>query len=133
MNLRKKLRFREEEKAYIDVVPLVVTLLAVFLFLAILAFQSPETFIAIKLPFAETGESIQIKALKIQIDTEGKMKVKGKPISEEELIEMIKDIKPTHIVLEADENTKHKFVVKVMDIARKNGVENIVIAVRKKR
>ncbi|HID66200.1 MAG TPA: biopolymer transporter ExbD [Aquificaceae bacterium] len=133
MNLRKKLRFREEEKAYIDVVPLVDTLLAVFLFLAILAFQSPETFIAIKLPFAETGESIQIKALKIQIDTEGKMKVKGKPISEEELIEMIKDIKPTHIVLEADENTKHKFVVKVMDIARKNGVENIVIAVRKKR
>ncbi|RUM30503.1 MAG: biopolymer transporter ExbD [Aquifex sp.] len=133
MNLRKRLRFREEERAYIDVVPLVDTLLAVFLFLAILAFQSPETFIAIKLPFAETGESMQIKSIKIQIDTEGKMRVKGKPISEEELIKMIKDIKPTHIILEADENTKHKFVVKVMDIARKNGVENIVIAVRKKR
>jgi biopolymer transport protein ExbD len=133
MNLRKKLRFREEERAYIDVVPLVDTLLAVFLFLAILAFQSPETFIAIKLPFAETGESMQIKSIKIQIDAEGKMRVKGKSISEEELIKMIKAIKPTHIILEADENTKHKFVVKVMDLARKNGVENIVIAVRKKR
>ncbi|HIP42505.1 MAG TPA: biopolymer transporter ExbD [Aquifex aeolicus] len=133
MNLRKKLRFREEERVYIDVVPLVDTLLAVFLFLAILAFQSPETFIAIKLPFAETGESMQIKSIKIQIDTEGKMRVKGKPISEEELVKMIKDIKPSHIILEADENTKHKFVVKVMDIARKNGVENIVIAVKKKR
>jgi len=45
---RRRLSF--DERAYIDVVPLVDTLLAVFLFLAVLAFQSPITLLAVKLP-----------------------------------------------------------------------------------
>jgi len=132
MNLRKRLRFREEERAYIDVVPLVDTLLAVFLFLAILAFQSPETFIAVKLPFAETGQKAQISALKVQIDKEGNLKVLGRNTSLEELEKIFKEKKYDYLIIEADENTKHKFVVEVMDLARKNGIENVVIAVRKK-
>ncbi|AAC07763.1 ExbD/TolR family protein [Aquifex aeolicus] len=132
MNLRKRLRFREEERAYIDVVPLVDTLLAVFLFLAILAFQSPETFIAVKLPFAETGEKVQITALKVQIDEKGNMKVQGKSVSSEDLEKLFKEKKYDYLIIEADENVKHKFVVQVMDLARKNGIENVIIAVRKK-
>ncbi|NPA32073.1 MAG: biopolymer transporter ExbD [Aquificae bacterium] len=133
MNLRKRIRFREEERAYIDVVPLVDTLLAVFLFLAVLAFRSPETFIAVKLPLSETGQKANITALKVQITKEGRIMLFGKPIGEDELSRVISEKKPTHIILEADQDTPHKFVVKVMDIARKSGVENLVIAVRKKR
>jgi len=133
MNLRKKVRFREEERSYIDVVPLVDTLLAVFLFLAILAFQSPETFIALKLPKAETGERARIKALKVRVTKEGKVFFKGKEVKPEELAELLKGEEAEYLVVEADEKALHGLVVKVMDAARKAGVENLVVAVRKGR
>ncbi|WP_461832538.1 ExbD/TolR family protein [Aquifex sp.] len=133
MNLRRRKRLSDEEKAYIDVVPLVDTLLAVFLFLAILAFHSPETFIAIKLPFAETGEKMDITALKIQIDDKGNYIINGKRRELKYIEELIKKEKPQYIIIEADRDTKHKFVVKLMDLARKNGIEDVIIAVRKER
>lgn len=133
MNLRRRVRFREEQRSYIDVVPLVDTLLAVFLFLAVLAFQSPETFIALKLPFAETGEKVKLTALKIQVKEDGTYLYKGKPISEEEITKLLEEKEFDYLIIEADENAKHKFVVKLMDLARKKGIENVVIAVRKKR
>ncbi|NPB08409.1 MAG: biopolymer transporter ExbD [Aquificae bacterium] len=133
MNLRKKIRFREEERSYIDVVPLVDTLLAVFLFLAVLAFQSPETFIALKLPVAETGEKASLKALKVQITKEGKILLRGKEVTEEELKKALEGSGAEFLILEADEDVRHGLVVKVMDLARKSGIENVVIAVRKKR
>lgn len=133
MNLRRRVRFKEEQRSYIDVVPLVDTLLAVFLFLAILAFQSPETFIALKLPFAETGEKVKLTAIKIQVRKDGTYLHKGKPVSEEELVKLFENKDFDYLIIEADENVKHKFVVRLMDLARKKGIENIVIAVRKKR
>lgn len=133
MNLRRRVRFGEEHRSYIDVVPLVDTLLAVFLFLAVLAFQSPVTFIALKLPFAETGEKVKLTALKVQIREDGTYLYEDKPLSEEELIKLLEEKKFDYLVIEADENAKHKFVVKLMDLARKKGIENVVIAVRKQR
>jgi len=133
MNLRRRVRFGEEHRSYIDVVPLVDTLLAVFLFLAVLAFQSPVTFIALKLPFAETGEKAKLTALKVQIKEDGTYLYEGKPLSEEDLIKLLEEKKFDYLVIEADENAKHKFVVKLMDLARKKGIENVVIAVRKQR
>ena len=133
MNLRRRVRFTEEQRTYIDVVPLVDTLLAVFLFLAVLAFQSPETFIALKLPFAETGEKVKLTALKIQVRRDGTYLYKGKPISEEEIMKLLEEKKFDYLIIEADEDAKHKFVVRLMDLARKKGIENVVIAVRKKR
>lgn len=133
MNLRKRIRFKVEERSYIDVVPLVDTLLAVFLFLAILAFQSPITFIALKLPLAETGEKVQIKAITVQINEKGEIKLKGKKVSKEELFKALQENKGSYLIIEADENAKHGVVVSVMDLARKAGIENVVVAVRKKR
>ncbi|NPB06388.1 MAG: biopolymer transporter ExbD [Aquificae bacterium] len=133
MNLRRRVRFKEEERTYIDVVPLVDTLLAVFLFLAVLAFRSPETFIGVKLPKAESGETARLTALKVTLTAEGKLLFKGKPVKEEELYELLRRERPEYLVLEADERVYHGRVVEVMDLAKRAGVEHLVIAVRKKR
>ena len=133
MNLRRRARLGADERAYIDVVPLVDTLLAVFLFLAVLAFQSPLTFIAVKLPQAQKGETQRLKAARVQITKEGALLLEGKPRSLKAIEEFLTERKPSYLIIEADEDAKHKFVVYVMDSAKKAGVENIVIAVRKKR
>lgn len=133
MNLRKRARLGADERAYIDVVPLVDTLLAVFLFLAVLAFQSPLTFIAVKLPEAEKGETQRIRAARVQVSKNGALLLEGKPTDLKTVEKFLSDRKPAYLIIEADEDARHKFVVYVMDAAKKAGVENVIIAVRKKR
>ncbi|NPA41910.1 MAG: biopolymer transporter ExbD [Aquificae bacterium] len=133
MNLRRRARLGSDERAYIDVVPLVDTLLAVFLFLAVLAFQSPLTFIAVKLPEAEKGEKQRIRAARVQITKNGALLLEGRPSDLRRIEEFLSKRKPSYLIIEADEDAKHKFVVYVMDVAKKAGVENVIIAVRKKR
>ncbi len=132
MNLRRRARLGTDERAYIDVVPLVDTLLAVFLFLAVLAFQSPITFLAVKLPQAEKGETQRIRAAKVQITKNGSLLLEGRPSDIKSIEKFLKSRKPSYLIIEADEDAKHKFVVYVMDAAKKAGVENVIIAVRKK-
>ena len=133
MNLRRRARLGADERAYIDVVPLVDTLLAVFLFLAILAFQSPITFLAVKLPQAEKGENQRVRAAKIQITKAGSLLLEGRPVNLKSVEDFLRSRKPSYLIVEADEDAKHKFVVYVMDAAKKAGVQNVIIAVRKKR
>ena len=133
MNLRKRIRVSGDERAYIDVVPLVDTLLAVFLFLAVLAFQSPLTFLAVKLPEAEKGDTQRIRAAKVQVTKKGQLLLEGKPSDLKNIENFLSKRKPAYLIVEADENAKHKFVVYVMDAAKKAGVENVIIAVRKKK
>ncbi len=132
MNLRKRYRLGADERAYIDVVPLVDTLLAVFLFLAILAFQSPITFLAVKLPKAEEGDTQRLLAVRVQILPNGSYLLEGKASDLKEIESFLREKKPKTLVIEADEEVAHKFVVYLMDRAKKAEVENVIISVRKK-
>jgi biopolymer transport protein ExbD len=129
----RKRRLSYDERAYIDVVPLVDTLLAVFLFLAILAFQSPMTFLAVKLPFAQEGEKKVLTVMRVQVLKDGSYVYEGKNISLDELDRQIQTKKPSSIVIEADEDTLHKYVVALMDIAKKEKVQDVIIATRTRR
>jgi biopolymer transport protein ExbD len=129
----RRRRLSYDERAYIDVVPLVDTLLAVFLFLAILAFQSPMTFLAVKLPFAQEGEKKVLTVMRVQVLKDGSYVYEGKNISLDELDRQIQTKKPSSIVIEADEDTLHKYVVALMDIAKKEKVQDVIIATRTRR
>ncbi|MFN3598111.1 MAG: ExbD/TolR family protein [Aquificaceae bacterium] len=131
--MRRKRRLSSEERAYIDVVPLVDTLLAVFLFLAVLAFQSPITFLAVKLPFAKEGEKTALEVYRVQVLKDGRYQIGGKDVSLEEIEKQIEEEKPKTIIIEADEEVAHKFVVALMDVAKRKEVENVLIGVRKGR
>ncbi|ADO44511.1 Biopolymer transport protein ExbD/TolR [Hydrogenobacter thermophilus TK-6] len=129
----RRRRLSYDERAYIDVVPLVDTLLAVFLFLAILAFQSPMTFLAVKLPFAQEGEKKVLSTMRVQVLKDGSYMYEGKKVSLEELDKQMQTKQPGSLVIEADEDTLHKFVVALMDIAKKEKVQDVIIATRTRR
>ncbi|WP_340690399.1 biopolymer transporter ExbD [Hydrogenobacter thermophilus] len=129
----RRRRLSYDERAYIDVVPLVDTLLAVFLFLAILAFQSPMTFLAVKLPFAQEGEKKVLSTMRVQVLKDGSYMYEGKKVSLEELDKEMQTKQPGSLVIEADEDTLHKFVVALMDIAKKEKVQDVIIATRTRR
>ncbi|WP_448587375.1 ExbD/TolR family protein [Thermocrinis sp.] len=128
---RRRLSF--DERAYIDVVPLVDTLLAVFLFLAVLAFQSPITLLAVKLPFAKEGERKEVsKVLRVQVLKNGEYMLEGRKIDLEQIKQTFEEEKPERLIIEADEEVPHKFVVYLMDTAKAKKVQEILIATRKR-
>ncbi|MCX8164413.1 MAG: biopolymer transporter ExbD [Aquificaceae bacterium] len=131
--MRRRRRLGYDERAYIDVVPLVDTLLAVFLFLALLAFQSPITFLAVKLPFAKEGEKLSLEVFRVQVLKDGRYELSGKEASLEDIEKSLKEKTPKTMVVEADEEAPHKFVVALMDAGKRNGVENVLIGVRSRR
>ncbi|MCS7171261.1 MAG: biopolymer transporter ExbD [Aquificaceae bacterium] len=131
--MRRRRRLSYDERAYIDVVPLVDTLLAVFLFLALLAFQSPITFLAVKLPFAKEGEKLSLEVFRVQVLKDGRYELSGKEASLEDIEKSLKEKTPKTMVVEADEEAPHKFVVALMDAGKRNGVENVLIGVRSRR
>ncbi len=129
----RRRRLSYDERTYIDVVPLVDTLLAVFLFLAVIAFQSPVTFLAVKLPFAKKGENTSLEVFRVQVMKDGRYKVGGRDISLEKIETLLQEKKPKTLVIEADEDTPHKYVVALMDMGKRNEVENVLIGVRTRR
>ncbi len=140
MNLRKKAKvgMSIEERTYVDVVPLVDTLLAVFLFLAILAFQSPMVFLAVKLPQAQTGKKTVVQTMRVEILPNGQYILNGKYVTLTDIQNAIQNTKVNNqpindLIIEADENTLEKYVVALMDVAKQNGIKNILIATRMKR
>ncbi len=129
----RRRRLSYDERTYIDVVPLVDTLLAVFLFLALMAFQSPMVFLAVKLPYAKEGEKLSLEVFRVQVLRDGRYQVAGKEVSLEEIEKDLEEKKPKTLVIEADEDVAHKFVVALMDVGKRSGVENVLIGVRTRR
>lgn len=133
MNLRKKVRNSIEERTYVDVVPLVDTLLAVFLFLAILAFQSPMIFLAVKLPEAQNGSKEVLQTMRVEILPNGNYIYNGQFVTLDDIQNIMQQTKVDNLIIEADENSLEKYTVALMDLAKQNNIKNVLIATRMKR
>jgi len=112
--------------------------LAVFLFLAILAFQSPMVFLAVKLPQAQTGKKTVVQTMRVEILPNGQYILNGQYVTLTDIQNAIQNTKVNNqpindLIIEADENTLEKYVVALMDVAKQNGIKNILIATRMKR
>jgi len=68
----------------------------------------------------------------VMINRSGEIYLEGKKLDPRELGERLKALvtekKSIQLVLQADKDTKHGFVVQAMDIAKSSGVQSIVIA-----
>lgn len=122
-----------EERAYIDVVPLVDTLLAVFLFLALMALQSPITFLAVSLPIASQSQKGSLSILSVDVLKDGSYLFNNKPITLQELESVILGATYTSILIRADEEAPHRSVVALMDLAKKHNIENLLVGTKRPR
>lgn len=68
----------------------------------------------------------------VVINRSGEIYLEGKKLDSKELGERLKTLvaekKSIQLVLQADKDAKHGFVVQAMDIAKSSGVQSIVIA-----
>ena len=132
--------FRKKQRDVVtpDITPLidVVFLLLIFFMLSTTFIVSPG--IRIDLPQAEAEPvRTQRKDLRVKIAAEGELYVDDQRLSPEDLLERLRATaradQDTMVVIEADENTAHKYVVEVMDRAKSSGLHRLAIATRPRR
>ncbi|MBI2501963.1 MAG: biopolymer transporter ExbD [Candidatus Latescibacteria bacterium] len=114
-----------------DLTPLIncMYLLLIF-FMVATTFVNPKG-LSVDLPGGQ-GESKASKDMNIVIDRDGVIQVNGEITPREQLAEKIHQVMQTDntktVILEANRTVPHGQVVKIMDIARSQGIEGIAFA-----
>ena len=120
---------KTRKKPKIDIVPLVdVLMVLIIFFLVTMQFQDLRA-LNVKLPKIETaGSNVIRNELIISIKNTGETFLNGNEVNPEELEKLLKESsqlqKRPLVLVVADENVPLKFVTKVVDLCRKNNLED---------
>jgi len=114
-----------------------ITSLIDVLFLLLIFFMVSSTFIEqagmkLELPESKSSSAEKITNLILQIGADGNLELNEERVDMENLSSKFKQIIPAlaekTLILKADKTVPHGTVVKVMDIAKQNGLEKLIIA-----
>lgn len=132
MNFKKYIRDNPLGFQMAPMIDIIFILLIHFMVATI--FAQWENKLGIQVPSADSGirTDRQPGEVIINIDAEGGMYINSKPISAQRLESLLGQIAETFksqpVVLRADQNTRHKDVIKVLDICRKVDIWNVAFS-----
>ncbi|MCS6913372.1 MAG: biopolymer transporter ExbD [Myxococcales bacterium] len=127
--------------AEINITPLTdifLVLLIIFMVTSsVMADAGARSGLRVNLPKGATREvEARDQDVTIAITSEGKMAVRGKVVSADELARLLGEAASrnpdTQVIVQADEVTHHGRVVAVMELARSAGLRRLAIATRRK-
>ena len=130
------LRVKHRHRPELPLVPLIDVLVMLVLFSFVtMRFASVQT-LNISVPKVETaGQNEFTGKIEIGVDKEGLLSVNGKQVTDEQLNELLTEVKrvnkDTPVLVRADEVTQFKKVAEVWDACRRLGLNKVVMQVRK--
>lgn len=117
----------------IEITPLIDIVFLLVIFFVVTSKVGDSQFLSLELPKTESFSSIVVKeSNEVSILSDGTVLINGvtAPISDRELInELVFSLDRTFdkVILSAEENTYHQWVVEMMDILNKNGYSQVQI------
>jgi len=122
----------EKEISSMNVIPLVDIMLVLLTIVLTTATFIAKGEIPVELPQAQSGKAGKVQeSLVITITKEGKIYLKGKEITYEELKDFLKMLnRSTPVEINADKNTKLENFVNVFDLLNSYGFKNVNLAVK---
>jgi biopolymer transport protein ExbD len=131
-----KLLSKDKKKILLNITPLVDVLLILIVFFAITSTFLEQPGIKLQLPKATTSDLQKIEKAVLIISKSSELFFRDKKITLEELpgiLEVAMEISlDKSLIISADEKVEHGLVVSIMDLARQNGVEKLVISTEPK-
>ncbi len=118
-----------EEPRWI-LIPVIDVLLAVFLFLAVLAFKGQYVAVFINLPTGK-GSELPPKVLNIVVNRQGQIFIGEKSFSPDQLKEFLREKKPSLVNLMAARETPYGVVIKVFNLLRDEGIVNVNLVLKR--
>jgi len=112
----------------INVIPFIDIMLVLLVIVLTTASFIAKGAIPLDLPRGETAKTLPIKKVEISITKKGKFFYNSKEVTIEKLKELLSDVnKKDNILVRTDKNTKFEYFVKVIDILKAKGIDNISI------
>jgi len=115
-----------------DLTPLIDCVFQLLIFFMVTTTFITTKGISVDLPTSSKMELAATKDINIIINKDGVIEVNGEKVTMEDLAQKIRQVseeeKTKNAILQADREVLHKVVVKVMDIARGEGIESIAFA-----
>ena len=124
-----------DEESQVDLTPLIDVVFIMLIFFIVTATFVKETGIDVNRPDAPTAEVNKKANILIAIDSNNNIWLDRRKIDIRSVIPNIKRLRSENpqgsVVIQADEESKNKMLVEVMDAARQAGVANIALAAEK--
>jgi biopolymer transport protein ExbD len=131
-----KLTEEKKKKLLLNITPLVDVLLILIVFFAITSTFLEQPGIKLQLPKAASSDLQKIEKAVIIISEEAKLFFRDKEVTLDELPGILQVAMETSIdrslIVSADKKAEHGLVVSIMDLARQNGVEKLIISTEPK-
>lgn len=120
----------------LNITPLIDVLFILIIFFAVSSTFLEQPGIKLSLPKAKKTDLQRIEKAILFITSNQELMFMDKEISMENLGPILKDAMNQSLdralIVNADKAVQHGFVVKIMDLARQNGVQKLVIATEQK-
>lgn len=127
---------QKKNRAGLNVTPLIDVVFNLVIFFAVSSTFLEQPGIKLALPEAQKTDLQKIEKAVVFITADQQLLLRDKEISFENLGPVLKDEMEQSLdktlIIHADKQVAHGFVVKVMDLARQNGVLKLVIATEQK-
>ncbi|MFO8163312.1 MAG: ExbD/TolR family protein [Thermodesulfobacteriota bacterium] len=132
------MRFRQQRKEDISlgvsIAPLIDIIFLLLIFFMLTSHFDIKSDIDVQLPDSSERRSFQPgNTLTVTIDEKGNCYLEKKKLTLKNLYLKLQEHankKKVSLVLNADRDAKHRYVVRIMDLARKAGINSIAIAVK---
>ena len=127
-----KLLVTKKKRFGLNITPLIDVLFILIIFFTISSTFLEQPGIKLELPTAKTAETEKTEKAVLYINDDASLFFMNEPVTIENLPERLQEAMQTNIdkslIISADKEVHHGLVVKVMDIARANGVAKLVIS-----
>ncbi len=124
---------RNSLKVNLNIAPLIDIIFNLLLFFMLTYHISSQAAITLTLPQAQTAQSYQKEGITIFITKENRVYLGQTEVLLENLLSELKkrmEGEPKKVVIKADEKINLGLAVKVMDMAKQAGANNLIIAAR---
>ncbi|MEC9488266.1 MAG: biopolymer transporter ExbD [Halanaerobium sp.] len=126
-------RRKIKRKSRVDIIPMIDVLFFLLVFFMLFTtFKTTPFGLQIELPKAVTSQPQETEAFIVNITNEGSFYLQENRVDQEQLeVKIRQGIEKDPempVIIKADKNTPYRFVVNVMDVARKAGAYRLALA-----
>ncbi len=129
---------RQRRRTFINIVSLVDVVFLLLIFFSVSTSFMDQPALKIDLPeaSAEPPSSEQQRPMTVYLTSGGQLYFGDTPVRLDDLPELIREGlrsgQPARMSIKADKDVTHGEVIRVMDLARQNGIELVTVATQKK-
>jgi biopolymer transport protein ExbD len=124
--------FGTEEKARIEIIPMIDIMMFLLVFFMLVTLKMIENSgMKLELPQSTTAAPIETTKITLGVTRDGKLHLNGDTISEADLIVRLKGLqalKKVDVVIAGDKDVDYQSIVRAMDVVRLAGISSVALA-----